>query len=113
MKLDYRSIESAMDTLWVRWDSNGDGELTFQEFTNNVLPYLIDHFKKCSEERIPNINNAQKWFAYFDEDNSGELSQAEVVRAIIKTFKLSDTTLSEINNIRNIVENIWVRVYFI
>ena len=34
-------------------------------------------------------DDAQRaWFAYFDEDNSGELSQAEVVRGLIKSFRL-------------------------
>jgi hypothetical protein len=39
-------------------------------------------------EVIPDIKyNKMGWFDYFDEDNSGELSQAEVVRGLIKSFR--------------------------
>jgi hypothetical protein len=39
-------------------------------------------------EVIPDIKyNKMAWFDYFDEDSSGELSQAEVVRGLIKSFR--------------------------
>lgn len=38
--------------------------------------------------RLCFVQQQRAWFAHFDEDGSGELSQAEVVRGLIKSFQL-------------------------
>lgn len=46
------------------------------------------------------------WFRYFDDDNSDSLEQGEIVRALIKTFRLSDD-ISKVRELRETVANIW------
>ena len=39
---------------------------------------------------VPDIRRDKEgWFAYFDDDGSGELSMEEVVRGLVKSLKLS------------------------
>jgi hypothetical protein len=45
-------------------------------------------------------------FEYFDEDASGTLEKGEVIRALIKTFRLS-SDLRKVEEMRSVVEAVW------
>ncbi|EKX40800.1 hypothetical protein GUITHDRAFT_142436 [Guillardia theta CCMP2712] len=59
------------------------------------------------EARIPDVReNKEEWFDYWDYDKSGTLEQEEIVRALIKTFRLSDDR-SRIEQMRSVVSAVW------
>ena len=37
---------------------------------------------------LPSIRRAREWFQYWDDDNSGQLDKQEVLRALVKTFRI-------------------------
>merc|ERR550514_2335173 len=59
-----------------------------------------------ASEAIPDIReDKNKWFEHFDYDGNGTLEQDEIVRALIKTFKLSDDRTAE--QIGSVVAAVW------
>jgi hypothetical protein len=61
--------------------------------------------RRCSPPPPP-IQEKEKWFDYWDEDDSGELDLEEAVRALAKTFGLSDN-LAKLRTIRDTVSAVW------
>ena len=59
----------------------------------------------------PSLTEASKdtFFDYWDEDASGALDKEEVVRALVKTFNLSENGqgYDAIRDMREIVDNVW------
>ena len=45
-------------------------------------------------------------FQYFDEDQSGTLEKGEVIRALIKTFRLS-SDFKKVQEMRSVVDAVW------
>ncbi len=107
--LDWRTIEAEMDRNWHRWDRDGNGGISFEEFIDpdgGVLQFLQEHFPAQPRPPPPNLTQKNKmpWFDYWDEDNSGALGKTEVVRALIKTFNLYDM---DTDHLRDMVDEIW------
>jgi Ca2+-binding EF-hand superfamily protein len=46
------------------------------------------------------------WYRYWDEDNDGTLQQEEVVRALLKTLKLT-TNQDRVRQMRETIAAIW------
>ena len=44
--LDYVRVEADISKLWSRWDVNGDGQITFDEFEHSVFPYIMQHYPR-------------------------------------------------------------------
>ena len=56
---------------------------------------------------IPDIRQDKRaWFDYFDYDKNGSLAQDEIVRALIKTFKLSDDR-ERLDHMSGVVAAVW------
>jgi len=128
--LDHRRVSADIDSLWGRWDANGDGSINYSEFVCGLLPYLLEHYPRPPGSCPPRYNEAESgggagagtasnadaellamraagrvpdmaskprlWFAYWDDEDggNGELSKAEVLRAIVKTFRLESSIIS-------------------
>jgi hypothetical protein len=73
-----------------------DGQIQKAEFLgpDGLLSYVRAHFLAKNDGGGPEIPDIRRhkmaWFDYFDEDQSGDLSQAEVVRGLIKSFRMSE-----------------------
>jgi len=106
--LDWRRIEMEMDNNWRKWDKDGNGSITFEEFAdpqNGLLAFLRTYYPATPRPPPPNlIDNKSAWFDYWDEDHSGALEKAEVVRALTKTFNLYHIPTK---NLRDNLDNIW------
>ncbi|KAI9016678.1 hypothetical protein DFJ74DRAFT_239175 [Hyaloraphidium curvatum] len=111
LPIDYRALERDVDSFWTRWDTDSSGELSYEELCGpqGLLVYVRDKFRRSGDRPEPpplNHNNLRAWFEYWDEDGSQELDKEEVVRALIKTFRLS-TDLARVRETREMVDNIW------
>mmetsp|Transcript_18681 Transcript_18681/g.47112 ORF Transcript_18681/g.47112 Transcript_18681/m.47112 type:complete len:420 (+) Transcript_18681:109-1368(+) len=110
LPIDYRRLEAELPELWKTWDVNQDNIITHQELlqpNRGLLAYVKKNFPRQTEADIPDIRTDKHgWFNYFDYDKSGTLEQGEVVRALIKTFRLSEDH-SRINSMREIVNAVW------
>jgi Ca2+-binding EF-hand superfamily protein len=112
MAIDYRALEKNVDALWPRWDKDNSGEIDFQELCDpktGLLVYVRSHFARVKRSPPPELDrhNLEVWFCYWDEDGGGTLEKEEVLRALIKTFKLS-SNFGTVNNLREIIGNVWM-----
>jgi Ca2+-binding EF-hand superfamily protein len=110
--LDNKALEKNVDTLWTRWDKDGSGEVDFQELCDKktgLLVYVRSHFARLKQAPPPRLglSTREEWFQYFDEDGNGSLGKEEIVRALIKSFRLS-SDLRKVEEIRNVLENVWM-----
>mmetsp|Transcript_62594 Transcript_62594/g.86036 ORF Transcript_62594/g.86036 Transcript_62594/m.86036 type:complete len:195 (-) Transcript_62594:561-1145(-) len=111
--IDYEKLEKDLPRLWSRWDPNGDGCISRQEFMasdGGLLTFIKRNFTKDSAAMVvqyPDIRNDKSaWFDFFDEDRSSELSIEEVTRALIKTHN-TGTSVADVEGMRDLVANIW------
>jgi Ca2+-binding EF-hand superfamily protein len=108
LKLDWHRIETDVDTLFSKWDADRNGTVSFTEFADpsrGVMAYLQQKYPQNPRPLPPNIRaDKHAWFRYWDEDNSGELDKDEVIRALVKTFRLYDI---EYHTVVNMVDIIW------
>jgi Ca2+-binding EF-hand superfamily protein len=106
--LDWTKIECDVDKLWIQWDKDGNGSISYEEFADEetgVFAYLMKNYPANPRADPPNlIEDYEGWFDYWDEDNSGSLDKAEVTRALIKTFRMYDMRQTEV---RTIVNAVW------
>ena len=93
LALDWRKIDIDADNLWSKWDPDGSGTISKNEFldpTRGVLAYLQQNYPlNVTFSPPPSIKQDKgAWFDFWDEDKSGSLDKGEVARALIKTFKV-------------------------
>ena len=65
-------------------------------------------FERASSggEDIPDImRDKEAWYRYWDEDNSNALDKEEVVRALLKTFRMTNDQQRVL--MRNTIDAIW------
>ncbi len=112
--LDTSKFDGVIDTLWARWDHDGSGFVSREEFADPDSGLLADvraqllKVPRAPPERVPDIaTDRNKWFDHFDEGRSGYLSQEAVVRGLIKTYGLG-TDLSQVVAMRKLVGAVWV-----
>jgi len=68
------------------------GKLSFAE-CQEVLDHLKMEFPKiqrCQAPTLPDIEQTEDWFAYWDAGGAGVLTQEETTRAILKSFPNHD-----------------------
>ncbi len=106
--LEWPRVEADMDRLWPRWDTNGDGALSRDEFLRpreGFLAYLTANYGQQPRPPPPDIQRDKgAWFRYWDEDHSGALSKEEVARALVKTFKMYHIAPA---TVLEVLDNIW------
>ena len=111
--VDHARLECDLPGLWPRWDPSGDGKIALAEFLGErgLLTFIREEFiaAEASGGRglCPDIRRDKEgWFAWVDEDGSGELSQGEVVRGLVKSFRLADS-FEKNGELRSVVANVW------
>ena len=85
--LDWRKTEEALPTLWERWDRDGSGFISRQEFMDpdgGLLAFVRAHLLHLPTEPPAGATPAQ-WFRYFDDDHSGSLTRPQCMRALVKS----------------------------
>jgi len=116
--LDVPKFEAKMDELWPTFDKTGSGYVSRAEF---FAPGGLVHFARTNSKSLarggaelstepagpPDIRHDRHgWFGQFDEDATGELTQEEMVRALIKTYKLA-SDLGQVRAMRELVDAVW------
>ena len=110
LPLDYDRIEQDVQSLWSKWDKDHNGLLSKSEFLDQrtgMISYLLNYYSKTEPDLQPpsiKANNIE-WFHFWDQNNSNSLEKSEIIRALIKTFRLDGR---ETTNIADIIDNIWV-----
>lgn len=106
-------LDAHFDSLWQRWDEDGNGEVSLPEFVaprRGMLAYIQEHCPSRAmtrpDDQIPSISDVGAWFQYWDEDGSGTLDRNEVVRAVIRSFQL-EWSLEEVWAVRRLLETRW------
>jgi len=110
LPVDWKKLEEQMvPGMWAQFDPDGDGGITFDELVrpNGVITWIKKTFPHRDRPPCPPITSKDEWFSYWDEDDSAELDQAEAVRALSKTFKLSHD-LARVRTIRETVAAVWM-----
>ena len=80
------TIDQIIDSLWFRYDENGDGELELEEahnFFSDVLRESGLHANKKIEE-----SSVKEMFSDFDLDKNNKISKKEMRRSIGKLIGL-------------------------
>ena len=106
--VDAQKLEEALPRLWEKWDLNGSGFVTKSEFFDKdggLLQFVRSRLLDLDSEPPPvraqrswNLDPGQ-WFAYFDDNKSGKLTRAQLIRALVKTNALlNPTSATEIIN---------------
>ena len=111
-----------MEELWPRFDTSSAGHITRAQFfaPNGLNHFLTQNLSSLvrggtdlSSEAVvasrgaPDIKQDRvAWFTHFDEDGTGELAQEEIVRALIKTYKLA-SDLGQVWAMRDLVGAVW------
>jgi len=97
--------------MWQQWDKDGSGFIEQDELLQDqgLAAYVREAFSRTddADSRIPSIESSKgAWYDYWDEDKSGSLEQEEVVRALLKTLRLTQDQ-SRVQQMRATVDAIW------
>ena len=74
-----------------------------------MVAYVRSAFERAQQdaEAIPDImRDKDAWYRYWDEDNSNALDKEEVVRALLKTFRMTSDQ-AKVQQMRNTIDAIW------
>ena len=112
-----------------QWDADNNGSIDKTELLKpgtGLLAYIRSHFLRLpitedssqlssgSESRsaaavtqAPDVRRQPAaWFAYWDESGDGSLQKEEVLRALVKTFRLAETPKT-LFDMREMIDNVW------
>ena len=97
--------------MWQAWDVDGSGYVERSELLapQGLVAYVRSAFERASSggEDIPDImRDKEAWYRYWDEDNSNALDKEEVVRALLKTFRMTNDQ-QRVLMMRNTIDAIW------
>jgi Ca2+-binding EF-hand superfamily protein len=97
--------------MWQQWDSDGSGFIERHELLHpqGLAAYVRQAFEKSRRhsDHIPDIAaDKEAWYRYWDEDNSGELDKEEVVRALLKTFRMTSDQ-ERVTQMRSTIDAVW------
>mmetsp|Transcript_6205 Transcript_6205/g.8153 ORF Transcript_6205/g.8153 Transcript_6205/m.8153 type:complete len:300 (+) Transcript_6205:239-1138(+) len=112
LDIDAGKLRETLSNLWARWDMDGDGVITVEEMLKpkkGLLDFVLNArgLDKKSYGDPPKLNDTESFFAFWDEDGSGELEKEEVVRAIVKTYRLDFIDLGRVVAVRSVVDAVW------
>lgn len=120
LKAQFAVDVAALDTavtdenhwMWQQWDLDRSGFIEKEEMLapTGLVSSVRQMFAAQPTNRgdgIPDVRRDKgAWYDYWDEDKSGYLEQDEVVRALLKTLKLSDSP-SRVQEMRSTVTAVW------
>jgi len=109
LHIDHTRLAAELPTAFQRWDTNGDGSLSYEEMMaeDGLVSYARGFLPKPQDySKIPDIRREKrKWFTFWDVDKNGRLSQEEVIRAVLKTLRREGSPSSII--FRSVVKALW------
>eukprot|EP00613_Pedinella_sp_CCMP2098_P075679 CAMPEP_0171935788 /NCGR_PEP_ID=MMETSP0993-20121228/33246_1 /TAXON_ID=483369 /ORGANISM="non described non described, Strain CCMP2098" /LENGTH=426 /DNA_ID=CAMNT_0012576801 /DNA_START=30 /DNA_END=1307 /DNA_ORIENTATION=+ len=115
--IDHVRLEKDLPKLWQRWDPSMDGQIQKHEFLGpgGLLAFVRQNFIKQAslggvDGGMPDIRRDKlAWFNYFDEDGSGELSQQEVARGLVKSLHVvhSQGGVRAVDDMKRTVASLW------
>lgn len=95
LPLDNAKLDAFLtdDAAWQAWDPDACGFVEFDDIMNldtGLLAFVRNVFAKNKKEApVPDIRqDREAWYRRWDEDDCGELHFDEVLRALVKTFKI-------------------------
>jgi len=97
--------------MWQQWDADGSGYIEANELLapQGLAAYVRTAFERAATggDAIPDIaRDKDAWYNYWDEDRSGELDKEEVVRALLKTFRMTGEP-AQVTMMRSAIDAIW------
>jgi len=96
--------------MWQQWDSDSSGYIERHELLDpqGLAAYVRQAFEKSGGgDAIPDIAaDKEAWYRYWDEDNSGALDKEEVVRALLKTFRMTSDQ-ERVRQMRSTIDAVW------
>jgi len=94
--------------MWQQWDSDRSGFIERSELLqpNGLAAYVRSAFAKPEQRGPPDIRDKEAWYSFWDEDGSGSLEKEEVVRALLKTLKLTHDP-KQVQMMRGTIDAIW------
>ena len=109
--LDVERFDRDILGLWRRWDLNNDGTIDFNELfkePDGLLAYARAAFRGGPrvDGEPPPLRDGAAWFRFWDYDGSGTLDMAEVHRALVKTFAISDDH-GRLNTMAETLSAVW------
>lgn len=115
LPIDNAALDAALADpehwMWQQWDRDGSGYIERMELLDpqGLAAYVREAFRGegAREGGIPDIAaDKEAWYRYWDEDGSGSLEQEEVVRALLKTFRMTSEP-ERVFQMRQAIEAIW------
>lgn len=110
LPLDCKKLEADMSSLFFQWDKNGDGRIRYDEIFGGggLFAFVKETFRSTRQsECMPDIQKDRgAWFRYWDEDGSDSLDREEVIRSLVKTFRMS-SEISQIRSLRELLAVLW------
>eukprot|EP00565_Helicotheca_tamesis_P001059 CAMPEP_0185740962 /NCGR_PEP_ID=MMETSP1171-20130828/38704_1 /TAXON_ID=374046 /ORGANISM="Helicotheca tamensis, Strain CCMP826" /LENGTH=263 /DNA_ID=CAMNT_0028412899 /DNA_START=463 /DNA_END=1254 /DNA_ORIENTATION=- len=106
--------QKGWDSVWKVFDKNSDGYVTYDELVDpgsGVIAYVRKHYGRdgsnLSSGEAPDIrSNRRAWFLHWDDDGNGTLTRDEIIRALVKTFKISSDH-ERVDTMRNTVDSVF------
>lgn len=105
LPLDSEALEAQGDAL--------DPEVSAEDFISNPLfvwvwRHLQEH-QRCMQRlrSAPNLEDRRAWFKYWNFSNTGRLTRSEVLRAILRSFRVTSLEKQKISDLRSRVEKVW------
>lgn len=106
LPLDSEALEAQGDAL--------DPEVRAEDFISNPLfvwvwRHLQEHqqWMLRSSSAAPNLDDRRAWFKYWNFSNTGHLTRREVLRAILRSFRVTSLEKQKISDLRSRVEKVW------
>uniref|UniRef100_A0A7S3C0U0 EF-hand domain-containing protein n=1 Tax=Haptolina ericina TaxID=156174 RepID=A0A7S3C0U0_9EUKA len=112
LPVDIASLDAAVNDpthwMWQQWDVDGSGFIERQELLapGGLVSYVTTQASDHQDGEIPDMRDKHRWYTYWDKDGSGSLEKEEVVRALLKTLKLTSDQ-ARVMMMRNTVDAIW------
>jgi len=113
LPVDYSALDAAASDsnhwMWQQWDSDRSGFIERDELLHpqGLAAYVRTAFVQHEQRGPPDIKaNKDAWYEFWDEDNSGSLNKEEVVRALLKTLKLTHDPL-KVQMMRGTIDAVW------
>lgn len=96
--------------MWQAWDLDGSGYIDRTELLHpqGLVAYVRSAFERADRsDSIPDIaRDKAAWYMHWDEDNSGALDKEEVVRALLKTFRMTSDQ-QRVQQMRSTIDAVW------